>query len=157
MLKKQSNYFFIFLLSVAIMLYYKDNTFYYGVKYLTSSRVFDMMISILFSFFTFKIYLDNYYYMVLNKNNIISRVGRRKYNYIILKILGIHTIILLFINYVIDFILTGKIMILLNLFNVIISVFIVMVLPKRKEYDNEFLIIIVLSIIIKLIFSNILL
>lgn len=157
MIKKYNNYIFIILLSIGIILHYSDNTFYFGVKYLTTSRVFDMMISILFSFFTFKIYLDNYYYMVLNKNNIISRVGRKKYNYIILKILGIHTIILLFINYVIDFILTRKISFLLNFFNVTFSVFIVILLPKRKEYDNEFLIIIILSIIIKLVFSYILL
>ena len=56
-----------------------------------------------------------------------------------------------------DFILIGKIKIMLIIFNVILSALIIVLLPKRKEYNNEFLIILVISLIIKLIFSNIIL
>lgn len=156
-LKKLSNYVLLILLSIGTFAYYRDDMFYFGVKYLSSLRAFDMMFSLMFSFVVFKVFLDNYYYMVLNKINIISRVGRFKYNIIILRILLFHTFLLIFFNTILDFILIGKIKIMLIIFNVILSALIIILLPKRKEYNNEFLMILVISLIIKLIFSNIIL
>ena len=153
-LRKLSNYVLLILLSIGTFSYYRDDMFYFGVKYLSSLRAFDMMFSLMFSFVVFKVFLDNYYYMVLNK---ISRVGRFKYNTIILRILLFHTFLLIFFNIILDFILIGKIKIMLIIFNVILSALIIVLLPKRKEYNNEFLIILVISLIIKLIFSNIIL
>ena len=77
-LRKLSNYVLLILLSIGTFSYYRDDMFYFGVKYLSSLRAFDMMFSLMFSFVVFKVFLDNYYYMVLNKINIISRVGRFK-------------------------------------------------------------------------------
>ena len=156
-LRKLSNYVLLILLSIGTFSYYREDKFYFGVKYLSSLRAFDMMFSLMFSFVVFKVFLDNYYYMVLNKINIISRVGRFKYNTIILRILLFHTFLLIFFNIILDFILIGKIKIMLIIFNVILSALIIVLLPKRKEYNNEFLIILVISLIIKLIFSNIIL
>lgn len=156
-IKKQGNYILLVLLSAGTLAYYKDSTFYFGVKYLTSSGVFDMMFSLMFSFIVFKVFLDNYYYMVLNKMNIITRVGNFQYNLIILKVLFLHSFFLILLNIILDLILIGKIKIMLILFNVILSALTIIVLPKKKEYNNEFLLIIVISLIIKLIFSNILL
>lgn len=156
-IKKQISYIFLVLLSFGTLLYYNDEKFYFGVKYLTSSRVFDMMFSLMFSFVVFKVFLDNYYYMVLNKINIITRIGKFKYYLIILRILFLHTFLLIFLNIILDFLLIGRIKIMLILFNIIFSALIIILLPKRKEYNNEFLIIIVISLILKLIFSNILL
>lgn len=156
-IKKQSNYILLALLSIGVFIYYKDDTFYFGVKYLTSTRVIDIMFSLMFSFAMFKVFLDNYYYMVLNKTNIITRVGNFKYNLIILRIIFLHSFFLIFLNIILDLVLIGKIKIILILFNVILSSLIIIVLPKRKEYNNEFLLIIIVSLIIKLIFSNILL
>ena len=98
LLKRQSSYLFLIIISIIIRLFYSDDIFYFGVKYITSFRAIDMMISILFTFSLFKVYLDNYYYMVLNRINIITRIGVRKYNLLIIKILLLHSFLIIFIN-----------------------------------------------------------
>jgi len=92
--------------------------------------------------------------MVLNKTNIITRVGKLKYNAIILRILLKHTFLLILFNVLIDYLFIGKIELILIVSNIVLSALIVILLPKRKEYDNELLIIVVISLILKLIFGT---
>lgn len=156
LIKKQSNYLFIILLSIGIYTLRSDYEFYVYAKYISTPLIADIMLGLLMSYFTFKVYLDDYYYMVLNRVNIITRVGKKKYNEIILKKLFLHSFFLVFINCIMDFILIKRIYILIIFTNIIISAIMVIVLPKRKEHDNELFIILVISIILKSIFLNIL-
>lgn len=151
LLKRQSSYLFLIIISIIIRLFYSDDIFYFGVKYITSFRAIDMMISILFTFSLFKVYLDNYYYMVLNRINIITRIGVRKYNLLIIKILLLHSFLIIFINSLLDFLLIGRIKFVYLLLNALISCILVIVLPKRKEYNYELVIIMIVFMIIKLI------
>lgn len=151
LLKRQSSYLFLIIISIIIRLFYSDDIFYFGVKYITSFRAIDMMISILFTFSLFKVYLDNYYYMVLNRINIITRIGVRKYNLLIIKILLLHSFLIIFINSLLDFLLIGRIKFVYLLLNALISCILVIVLPKRKEYNYELVIIMIVFVIIKLI------
>lgn len=150
-LKKYSSYLWLILLSIAVYYFFNDEIYYLVVKYLTTFRALDIMCSILFTFLLFKIYLDNYYYIVLNRNNVISRVGRKKYYLIIIKKLLLHSVMLIFINVFLDWLLAGNFNLIYILFNVLLAAVSVMLLPKRKEYDNELLFIMVVAIIIKVI------
>ena len=79
MIKKihdKANYLLIIILSIVLKTYYQNEFFYNGIKYLTSTRTMDLMFSILFTFLTFKIYIDKYYYIVLNRYNIITRLKK---------------------------------------------------------------------------------
>ena len=152
-IKKYRNYGYLILLSIIVKGYYQNETFYFGVKYLTSTRVIDMMFSILFSFLIFKIYLDHYYDIILNRTNIIIRTGKKKYEWIILKKLITHTFFLILLNILIDYILIRKIKMIFVLPNIMISELLVVILSKRKEYNNELVIIIIISLILRYIFS----
>ena len=79
-IKKQNSYIFIIILSFISKINYTDNIYYLGIKYITTFRAIDIMYSIIFTFLFFKVFIDNYYFYVLNRNNIISRIGRKNYN-----------------------------------------------------------------------------
>jgi hypothetical protein len=151
-LKKQSSYLYIIILS--IILAYLRKSFYFYDKYIFSSIAIDAMISILFIFLYFKVYFDNYYNYVLNRTNIIVRIGRKKYLLKIFNKILINSIVLILINIVIDLLLTKTFNIIYILFNIIISALLVLILPKRKEYNYEFVIVICILLLLRIIAYN---
>ena len=150
-LKNSSNYFFLILFNLALFLIYQDTNNYLTVKYITTNKSMDIMISIIFTFLLLKLYFDSYYYIVLNRYNIITRIGRKKYNLLILKQLLIPSIIFFIINLISDYILIGNINIIYIIINILFAIACVIALPKKKEYNNEFLIVLILLIIIKVV------
>ena len=122
------------------------------VKYITTNKSMDIMISIIFTFLLFKLYFDSYYYIVINRYNIITRIGRKNYNLLILKQLLIPSIIFFIINFLTDYILIGKINIIYIMINILFAIACVITLPKKKEYNNEFLIVLILFILIKVVY-----
>ena len=150
-LKNNFSYIFFVLFSIAIFMYYKQTEYYMVVKYITTFRAIDIMASILFTFILFKLYFDSYYYIILNRYNIITRLGRKKYILLIMKQIFIPSLIFFTLNIILDFILTGTINIIYILINMIFTIICVIVLPKRKEYNNEFLIVLGIFILIKII------
>ena len=150
-LKNSSNYFFLILFNLALFLIYQDTNNYMTVKYITTNKSMDIMISIIFTFLLFKLYFDSYYYIVINRYNIITRIGRKKYNLLILKQLLIPSIIFFIINLISDYILIGNINIIYIIINILFAIACVIALPKKKEYNNEFLIVLILLIIIKVV------
>ena len=150
-LKNNFNYIFFVLFSIAIFMYYKQTEYYMVVKYITTFRAIDIMASILFTFILFKLYFDSYYYIILNRYNIITRLGRKKYILLIMKQIFIPSLIFFTLNIILDFILTGTVNIIYILINMIFTIICVIVLPKRKEYNNEFLIVLGIFILIKII------
>ena len=151
-LKNSSNYFFLILFNLTLFLIYQDTNNYMTVKYITTNKSMDIMISIIFTFLLLKLYFDSYYYIVLNRNNIITRIGRKKYNLLILKQLLIPSIIFFIINFLTDYILIGKINIIYIIINILFAIACVTTLPKKKEYNNEFLIVLILFILIKVVY-----
>lgn len=150
-LKNSSNYFFLIIFNLALFLIYQDTNNYMTVKYITTNKSMDIMISIIFTFLLFKLYFDSYYYIVINRYNIITRIGRKKYNLLILKQLLIPSIIFFIINLISDYILIGNINIIYIIINILFAIACVIALPKKKEYNNEFLIVLILLIIIKVV------
>ena len=150
-LKNNFNYIFFVLFSIATFMYYKQTEYYMVVKYITTFRAIDIMASILFTFILFKLYFDSYYYIILNRYNIITRLGRKKYILLIMKQIFIPSLIFFTLNIILDFILTGTVNIIYILINMIFTIICVIVLPKRKEYNNEFLIVLGIFILIKII------
>lgn len=151
-LKNGSNYFFLILFNLTLFLIYQETNNYMTVKYITTNKSMDIMISIIFTFLLLKLYFDSYYYIVLNRNNIITRIGRKKYNLLILKQLLIPSIIFFIINFLTDYILIGSINIVYIIINILFAVACVIALPKKKEYNNEFLIVLILFTLIKIVF-----
>ena len=151
-LKNSSNYFFLILFNLALFLIYQDTNNYMTVKYITTNKSMDIMISIIFTFLLFKLYFDSYYYIVINRYNIITRIGRKNYNLLILKQLLIPSIIFFIINFLTDYILIGKINIIYIMINILFAIACVITLPKKKEYNNEFLIVLILFILIKVVY-----
>lgn len=151
-LKNSSNYFFLILFNLTLFLIYQDTNNYMTVKYITTNKSMDIMISIIFTFLLLKLYFDSYYYIVLNRNNIITRIGRKKYNLLILKQLLIPSIIFFIINFLTDYILIGSVNIIYIIINNLFTIACVIALPKKKEYNNEFLIILILFILIKIVY-----
>ncbi len=151
-LKNSSNYFFLILFNLALFLIYQDTNNYLTVKYITTNKSMDIMISIIFTFLLFKLYFDSYYYIVINRYNIITRIGRKNYNLLILKQLLIPSIIFFIINFLTDYILIGKINIIYIMINILFAIACVITLPKKKEYNNEFLIVLILFILIKVVY-----
>lgn len=151
-LKNSSNYFFLILFNLALFLIYQDTNNYLTVKYITTNKSMDIMISIIFTFLLFKLYFDSYYYIVINRYNIITRIGRKNYNLLILKQLLISSIIFFIINFLTDYILIGKINIIYIMINILFAIACVITLPKKKEYNNEFLIVLILFILIKVVY-----
>lgn len=150
-LKNNFSYIFFVLFSIAFFMYYKQTEYYMVVKYITTFRAIDIMASILFTFILFKLYFDSYYYIILNRYNIITRLGRKKYILLIMKQIFIPSLIFFTLNIILDFILTGTVNIIYILINMIFTIICVIVLPKRKEYNNEFLIVLGIFILIKII------
>lgn len=132
-------------------MYYKQTEYYMVVKYITTFRAIDIMASILFTFILFKLYFDSYYYIILNRYNIITRLGRKKYILLIMKQIFIPSLIFFTLNIILDFILTGTVNIIYILINMIFTIICVIVLPKRREYNNEFVIVLGIFILIKII------
>ena len=151
-LKNSSNYFFLILFNLTLFLIYQDTNNYMTVKYITTNKSMDIMISIIFTFLLLKLYFDSYYYIVLNRNNIITRIGRKKYNLLILKQLLIPSIIFFIINFLTDYILIGSVNIIYIIINNLFTIACVIALPKKKEYNNEFLIVLILFILIKIVY-----
>lgn len=151
-LKNSSNYFFLIIFNLALFLIYQDTNNYLTVKYITTNKSMDIMISIIFTFLLFKLYFDSYYYIVINRYNIITRIGRKNYNLLILKQLLIPSIIFFIINFLTDYILIGKINIIYIMINILFAIACVIALPKKKEYNNEFLIVLILFILIKVVY-----
>src|SRR5699024_3430495 len=151
-LKNSSNYFFLILFNLALFLIYQETNDYLTVKYITTNKSMDIMISIIFTFLLFKLYFDSYYYIVINRYNIITRIGRKNYNLLILKQLLIPSIIFFIINFLTDYILIGKINIIYIMINILFAIACVITLPKKKEYNNEFLIVLILFILIKVVY-----
>ena len=151
-LKNSSNYFFLILFNLALFLIYQDTNNYLTVKYITTNKSMDIMISIIFTFLLFKLYFDSYYYIVINRYNIITRIGRKNYNLLILKQLLIPSIIFFIINFLTDYILIGKINIIYIMINILFAIACVITLPKKKEYNNEFLIVLILFILLKVVY-----
>ena len=151
-LKNSSNYFFLILFNLALFLIYQDTNNYLTVKYITTNKSMDIMISIIFTFLLFKLYFDSYYYIVINRYNIITRIGRKNYNLLILKQLLIPSIIFFIINFLTDYILIGSINIIYIIINILFAIACVIALPKKKEYNNEFLIVLILFILIKIVY-----
>lgn len=151
-LKNSSNYFFLILFNLALFLIYQDTNNYLTVKYITTNKSMDIMISIIFTFLLFKLYFNSYYYIVLNRYNIITRIGRKKYNLLILKQLLIPSIIFFIINFLTDYILIGSINIIYIIINILFAITCVIALQKKKEYNNEFLIVLILFILIKVVY-----
>ena len=150
-LKNNFNYIFFVLFSIATFMYYKQTEYYMVVKYITTFRAIDIMASILFTFILFKLYFDSYYYIILNRYNIITRLGRKKYILLIMKQIFIPSLIFFTLNIILDFILTGTVNIIYILINMIFTIICVIVLPKRREYNNEFVIVLGILILIKII------
>ena len=150
-LKNNFSYIFFVLFSIAIFMYYKQTEYYMVVKYITTFRAIDIMASILFTFILFKLYFDSYYYIILNRYNIITRLGRKKYILLIMKQIFIPSLIFFTLNIILDFILTGTVNIIYILINMIFTIICVIVLPEWKEYNNEFLIVLGIFILIKII------
>ena len=151
-LKNSSNYFFLILFNLTLFLIYQDTNNYMTVKYITTNKSMDIMISIIFTFLLLKLYFDSYYYIVLNRYNIITRIGRKKYNLLILKQLLIPSIIFFIINFLTDYILIGSVNIIYIIINNLFAIACVIALPKKKEYNNEFLIVLILFILIKIVY-----
>ena len=151
-LKNSSNYLFLIIFNLALFLIYQDTNNYLTVKYIITNKSMDIMISIIFTFLLLKLYFDSYYYIVLNRNNIITRIGRKKYNLLILKQLLIPSIIFFIINFLTDYILIGSINIIYIIINILCAITCVIALPKKKEYNNEFLIVLILFILIKIVY-----
>ena len=151
-LKNSSNYFFLILFNLALFLIYQDTNNYLTVKYITTNKSMDIMISIIFTFLLFKLYFDSYYYIVINRYNIITRIGRKNYNLLILKQLLIPSIIFFIINFLTDYILIGSVNIIYIIINNLFAIACVIALPKKKEYNNEFLIVLILFILIKIVY-----
>ena len=151
-LKNSSNYLFLIIFNLALFLIYQDTNNYLTVKYIITNKSMDIMISIIFTFLFLKLYFDSYYYIVLNRNNIITRIGRKKYNLLILKQLLIPSIIFFIINFLTDYILIGSINIIYIIINILFAIACVITLPKKKEYNNEFLIVLILFILIKVVY-----
>ena len=120
-IKKQNSYIFIIILSFISKINYTDNIYYLGVKYITTFRAIDIMYSIIFTFLFFKVFLDNYYYYVLNRNNIIVRIGRKNYNIYILKKILLNSVLLFIINIISDFIMIGTTNFMYILINIILN------------------------------------
>ena len=150
-LKNNFNYIFFVLFSIATFMYYKQTEYYMVVKYITTFRAIDIISSILFTFILFKLYFDSYYYIILNRYNIITRLGRKKYILLIMKQIFIPSLIFFTLNIILDFILTGTVNIIYILINMIFTIICVIVLPKRREYNNEFVIVLGIFILIKII------
>ena len=150
-LKNNFNYIFFVLFSIATFMYYKQTEYYMVVKYITTFRAIDIMASILFTFILFKLYFDSYYYIILNRYNIITRLGRKKYILLIMKQIFIPSLIFFTLNIILDFILTGTVNIIYILINMIFTIICVIVLPKRREYNNEFVIALGIFILIRII------
>ena len=153
-IKKQNSYIFIIILSFISKINYTDNIYYLGVKYITTFRAIDVMYSIIFTFLFFKVFLDNYYYYVLNRNNIIVRIGRKNYNIYILKKILLNSVLLFIINIISDFIMIGTTNFMYILINIILTTLLVSILPKKKEYDYELVVIMIISILTKLLVYN---
>ena len=151
-LKNSSNYFFLILFNLALFLIYQDTNNYLTVKYITTNKSMDIMISIIFTFLLFKLYFDSYYYIVINRYNIITRIWRKNYNLLILKQLLIPSIIFFIINFLTDYILIGSVNIIYIIINNLFAIACVIALPKKKEYNNEFLIVLILFILIKIVY-----
>ena len=151
-LKNSSNYLFLIIFNLALFLIYQDTNNYLTVKYIITNKSMDIMISIIFTFLLLKLYFDSYYYIVLNRNNIITRIGRKKYNLLILKQLLIPSIIFFIINFLTDYILIGSINIIYIIINILFAITCVIALPKKKEYNNELLIVLILFILIKIVY-----
>ena len=151
-LKNSSNYFFLILFNLTLFLIYQDTNNYMTVKYITTNKSMDIMISIIFTFLLLKLYFDSYYYIVINRYNIITRIGRKNYNLLILKQLLIPSIIFFIINFLTDYILIGSVNIIYIIINNLFAIACVIALPKKKEYNNEFLIVLILFILIKIVY-----
>ena len=149
-LKISSNYVFIIIFNLALFFIYQDANNYITVKYITTNNPIDSMISIIFTFLFLKLYFDSYYYIVLNRNNIITRIGRKKYNLLILKQILLPSIIFFTINVLSDYILIKSVNIIYIIINIIFTITCVILLPKRKEYNNEFLIVLLIFMLIKI-------
>ena len=153
-IKKQNSYIFIIILSFISKINYTDNIYYLGVKYITTFRAIDIMYSIIFTFLFFKVFIDNYYFYVLNRNNIIVRIGRKNYNIYILKKILLNSVLLFIINIISDFIMIGTTNFMYILINIILTTLLVSILPKKKEYDYELVVIMIISILTKLLVYN---
>ncbi len=149
-LKISSNYVFIIIFNLALFFIYQDANNYITVKYITTNNPIDSMISIIFTFLFLKLYFDSYYYIVLNRNNIITRIGRKKYNLLILKQILLPSIIFFTINVLSDYILIKSVNVIYIIINILFTITCVILLPKRKEYNNEFLIVLLIFMLIKI-------
>lgn len=152
---RYKNLFLIIIISLGIWIYYKYNQeYYYIVKYMTTYRSIDIMVSIVISFVFLEYFISSYYYYILNRNNIIIRLKKRKYKIYIAKKVVLSVILFFLVNIFVDFILFQNVNIYFLIFNTIIISITVLTLSKRKEYDYELLILLFLNIIIRLLLFN---
>lgn len=148
---RKSSYLYMLLLTIATKISFSESAYFSGVKYIITFRALDLMYSILFTFLFFKVFFDNYYFHVLNRKNIITRIGRKKYNLYIIKKIVINAGILFVFNAFIDFVLMGRLYLAYLICNILVTTLAVILLPKRKEYEYEMLIVITLIMVIKFI------
>ena len=143
----------IFLISLGIYVYYNGSViFYNGVKYITSTRSIDIMISTVMVTIFYQYFMNSYYYYLLNRNNIIVRVGRIKYAYYIIKKIILSMFLFFLTNLISDFVITKRIDCIYNLVNTIFIGLVVILLPKRKEYNYELMICLLITMILRILF-----
>lgn len=143
----------IFLISFGIYVYYNGSvTFYNGVKYITSTRSIDIMISTVMVTIFYQYFMNSYYYYLLNRNNIIVRVGRIKYAYYIIKKIILSMFLFFLTNLISDFVITKRINCIYNLVNTLFIGLVVILLPKRKEYNYELMICLLITMILRILF-----
>ncbi|MCI6899489.1 MAG: hypothetical protein MR846_02725 [Tenericutes bacterium] len=155
-MKKLSNYILLIILNIVTYLTYNENNYFFITKYLTTTRPVDIMFGILFNYLYLKIYLDNYYYYVLNRNNIIIRLGKKKYNLYIIKKILLNTVLIVFLNIISDLILTQSINFIHLAINSLLILFSVIILPKKKTYTNELIITLAITTLIKVVLYKLL-
>lgn len=143
----------IFLVSFGIYVYYHGNIiFYNGVKYITSTRSIDIMISTVMVTIFYQYFMNSYYYYLLNRNNIIIRVGRKKYTHYIIKKIILSMFLFFLTNLISDFIITRRIDYIYSLLNTLFIGLVVILLPKGKEYNYELMICLLITMILRLVF-----
>jgi len=152
-MKKYKEIFILMMMQIFIYRFVGDSEIFLNIKYFTIDRVIYIMISILFNYVYLYYFIEQYYTYILNRNHVIVRCGMRKYYKLVLcKILNAIEIFFIF-NVILDYIIVKKISFSYLTINTLYFLILIVMLPKKREYSFELFISLLVTLIVKYLYS----
>lgn len=146
----KKNLIFIILFSIVSYYSYKYTPeFYFCTKYLIGRSSVEPLFSIVYIFLFINYFISGFYNIILNRYNIIVRLGYKKYKQLITKKILIDSIAFIIVNILIDAILFKIINFKFVIINSLLIIVSILFIKKNKDYDRELLILIIIIFIIR--------